>query len=204
MKNMFVKNAVKTKTIIAMLAFGASALAVNESFGDNLDGPGLKNDHLPSSLSQTIKLNQDSKLKSISTLPKLMTVSTVPGLITIPTVRGFITIPAASESRTTSGLFERMAVSGAARGHMTTSELHELMTISDVHELTTISGDAPGRMTTSNPHNPTTVSDTTESAAISAVPEPTTIFAGALLLLPLSVSVVRNLRRNKKRDNQNG
>jgi|GEM_PF-3872815 len=39
--------------------------------------------------------------------------------------------------------------------------------------------------------------DTKTPAATSAVPEPSTIVAGALLLLPLGVSVTRILRRNK-------
>jgi hypothetical protein len=210
-KNMLAKNAVKTKNIIAMLAFGASALAVNASFGDNWGGLGMKDDHLPSSLPQTIRLNQDGKLEpisavpepatvsavpeilTISTVPKLMTVSTTyglitilpaPGLITIPAVPGLMTIPAAFESTTASELSERMAV----------SDEHELMAISD----------APGRLATSDLDRLMANSDAPKRAPVSAVPEPTTIFAGALLLLPLGVSIVRNLRRNKKCGNQNG
>lgn len=216
MKNILVKKAAKLKTIIAMAAFGASALAVNTSLADNWDGVGMKDYHLPSPLSQAISLNQAGELEpisgatvsgvsehmTISTAPGLMTVSTAPGpitilpapgLITIPAVPGLMTIPAASESTTASELSELMAASAG----------HELMAISDTPGDTATSDLRELRRIFGN-HDPKPVFDEHERTAISVVPEPTTIFAGALLLLPLGVSIVRNLRPNKKCGHQNG
>ena len=165
MKKILVKNTAKLKTIIVMMAFGASALAVNISRADNGDGLGVKDYRLPSALSQTIRLNRDGRLETISDI---------------------------SESTAASELSELMAVSAG----------HELMGISD----------APGDVTTSelrefrrvfDNHGRKTIFEKPERAAISVVPEPTTIFAGALLLLPLGVSIVRNLRSNKKCGHQN-
>jgi hypothetical protein len=207
MKNILVKNFAKLKTITAMVTFGASALAVNTSLADNWDGLGVKDYHLPSPLSQAIRLNQDGELggisaatvsgvsehMTISTAPGFMTVSTAPGLITILPAPGLITIsavpglmmiPAAPESTPSSELSELMAISDAP-GDAATSGLREL------------------RRVFSN-HDPKTVFERQEPVAISVVPEPTTIFAGAILLLPLGLSIVRNLRPNKKCGHHNG
>jgi hypothetical protein len=225
MKNILVKKTAKLKTTIAMVALGASALAVNTSLADNWDGLGGKDYQLPSSLSRTITLNQDGQLEpisaapepatvsavsehmTISTAPGLMTVSGAPKLMTVSTAPGLITIIDAPGSITIPAVPVLMTIPAASES-TTASELSELMAVSDGHELMAIS-DTPGDTATSNlrelrrifgNHGPKTVFDKKEHTPISAVPEPTTIFAGAILLLPLGMSLARNLRRNKKCD----
>ncbi len=182
MKNILVKKTAKLKIIIATAALGASALVVNTSLADNWDGEGVQDYHLPSSLSPTITPNQDGNLEAISGA----TVSGVSEHMTISTAPGLITIPAASKSTTASELSELMAASAG----------HELMTISDARGDTAASGPRELRRVFDN-HGPRTVFDKPDHTAISLVPEPTTIFAGALLLLPLGVSLARNLRQRK-------
>jgi hypothetical protein len=221
----------KIKTIIAILAFGASALAANASFvqekidaSGGMGGWGAK-EGPPSSLSpQAAGPNQDSGIESISAVPELMTISTVPKfmsisaaprLVTISTEPKFMTIfeapelitmpavpllttsfavpkdskiSALSESASSSGLAEGTAVSDV-QGLMALSAASAHSTTSKMQELEAISGVTGG----------TVISDTVETGIIPVVPEPSTILAGALLLLPLGVSTVRILRLHIKR-----